>query len=210
MNDFLPGSPLAVLVTDLVAEFGDGWSVDIQASYLHGVFVDGPDVRLFVRNPDYGASADLAKLEITGSVPTSVPTHRRHSAGRGLDWGKIGVSATRPVEQICKDIRTRLLDTARAAYAAVLAGETRDAADRAARHAMRDQLIALLPDPRVAKEDDDAARTDITAYGPGESELHTEWRLNRDGTQLNLKLSGLTPSQARQIAVLLFTYRKGK
>lgn len=207
MNDYNSTTPIAKFARALVVEFGDGWSIDTEASYLHGVFLDGPEVRLYVRDLNYGdRESDLGKIEITGSVPTVIPVGRRNDAARGLDWGHLKVSAARPVDAVRADIERRLLATARAAFAAVLKGETPDAADRAARHAVRDGLATLMPEPRIQPEDDTDTRSNIATYtdtGPG-SMLTTSWRINHDGTHLKVTLDGITPTTARQIAALLF------
>lgn len=206
MNDYDPKTPIARFVTQLAAAFGDGWTVDADASYMHGVFLNGPDVRLYLRDPNYyGQPGPLGKVEITGSVPASIPVHLRNSAGHGLEWGKISVSADRDIERIRGDIERRLLTTAREAHAAVLAREASDAANQAARHTLRDQLAVLLSHPRIGKDEADDNHTEILSYG-GENggDPCAEWRINHNGTRVRVTIDGLTPSQARQIAVLLY------
>jgi hypothetical protein len=206
MNEHQPDSPLAKIVQALAAEFGDGWSVDGAASYAHGVFLDGPDVRLFVRDPEYRHGTPPTRLEISGSIPATVPRSRRNGAGYGFDWGKIGVAGTRPVPQIRAEIERRLLETARTAFVGVLEREARDAAERAARQSVRDQLATLLPRPRLRQEDESATSSVITTYAATGLPVHGEWTIDHDGSHVDVTLSGLTPAQARQIAVLL--YRK--
>lgn len=207
MSDNQLDSPLAKIVQALAAEFGDGWSVDTAASYAHGVYLDGPDVRLFVRDPEYRHGTPPTRLEITGAVPTAVPEGRRYDAGSGFEWGKIGVAGTRAIPEIRADIGRRLLETARAAFVGVLEQEARHAVERTARQVVRDQLAALLPGARIRPEDEADRSSEVTTYAEPAMPVHGDWKINHDGSQVDLTLSGLTPAQARQIAVLL--YRQG-
>lgn len=207
MNDYRPDSPIAKLAQALAAEFGEGWSVDAEGSYAHGVFIDGPDVRLYVRDREFRANDEApTRLEISGAVPTSVPLSRRIAVGTGLDWGSIGVTATRPVDQIRAEIERRLLGTARTAWVGVIDKMNREAADRAARHAARDTLAPLIPSAVVRAEQDGENATRVES-GAGARPM-SDWALNFNGTHVDVSVTGVPMSVARQLAVLLYPTTK--
>lgn len=211
MSDYHPDTFVAKVGRALVGQLGDGWSVDTDASFQHGCYLDGPDVRLYLRDVDPVLFDDrTGRIEISTSLPASIPAaNARFNEVRAHvrpDSKKITVDGGRPIEAIAADVARRILPAARTLHANAVAYLAERVADATARHAVRDTLLTMLGShPEVGWEAASDTETTITAYTEGKTGgARGEWWLNHDGTEINLKLTGLTAHQARQIAVLLY------
>jgi hypothetical protein len=200
MSDFDPTMPIAVLSAALVAELGEGWSLDTERSMSHGCFLDGPDdVRLFARDVDMAClrGKELGKVEVSGCYPDDAT-----KLIYDLETLKIGVSGRRSPAALARDITRRLVPDVAAEMVEVNEHLARHKAAREARHSRRDQLAATLRGARAHEEVDTATHSSLRHHHDDDGS-YGDWTLSYDGSSVAIDARSVPYSKAVRIAAIL-------
>jgi hypothetical protein len=202
MSEFNPNTLIATLAAELATELGEGWTLDTAKSMPHFCYLDGPDnVRLGLRdvaNAYMHPGQALGKVTVHGIYPdkTSQVVYEVTSH-------EISVTGTRPVAAIAGDIARRLVPQVAADMVTILARLDQFETNRHARHAVRDELAAILPDARVGGESDTATSSHISSFPRG-GDTYSDWQISHDGTRVSeLKIRNLPIEKAKRIAAII-------
>ena len=139
-----------------------------------------------------------ARLNISGSYPMTP-----RSAGAVAYGDKnpsISVSATKPIDKIAKDIKTRFIPEFSKIYAACVAAK----AERDAYESKQNQLMTKFAD-LIGHGPIRNDQTEVSGFIDRDSDSNLYVRIRVSGGHVKLEIDSMTPARAEEVLALLKT-----